>query len=100
VKWYDAVLPSATARCPATVKLVQSVPSINAALFAFLPARSKIGPHRDPFAGSLRYHLGLITPNSDGCCLWVDGNKYSWGDGADVVFDETCIHPAVNATDE
>ena len=100
LKWYDDVLPSAQALCPRTVALVQSIPSINAALFALLPPHSRLGEHRDPFAGSLRYHLGLITPNSDACRIWVDGAIYSWRDGEAVLFDETFVHSARNDTDE
>ena len=58
LKWYDAPLPSAHALCPRTVALVQSIPTINGAMFAMLPAGGDLGRHRDPFAGSLRYHLG------------------------------------------
>jgi beta-hydroxylase len=100
LKWYDDVLPSAADLCPRTVGLVQSIPSVNAALFALLPARSKLGAHRDPFAGSIRYHLGLMTPNSDDCRIYIDGDPYSWRDGQDVLFDETYIHSVKNDTDE
>jgi beta-hydroxylase len=67
-------------------------------MFALLPPGSKLGRHRDPFAGSLRYHLGLATPNSDDCRIWVDGEMYSWRDGEAVLFDETFIHRAENNT--
>jgi len=100
IKWYDEPLPSAQALCPKTVELVQSIPEVNAALFALLPPQSKLGEHRDPFAGSLRYHLGLITPNSDLCRIYVDGNEYSWRDGEAVMFDETFIHSVDNETDQ
>ncbi|MGT2494830.1 aspartyl/asparaginyl beta-hydroxylase domain-containing protein [Cupriavidus basilensis] len=30
------------------------------------------------FAGSLRYHLGLATPNDDRCFIEVDGERHSW----------------------
>jgi beta-hydroxylase len=56
--------------------------------------------HRDPFAGSLRYHLGLETPNDDRCFIEVDGQRYSWRDGESVVFDETFIHWAQNGSDK
>ena len=56
--------------------------------------------HRDPYAGSLRYHLGLTTPNSDDCYINVDGQDYSWRDGEAVIFDETYIHYAENKTDQ
>ncbi|MGH8151192.1 MAG: aspartyl/asparaginyl beta-hydroxylase domain-containing protein, partial [Rhodanobacteraceae bacterium] len=47
-----------------------------------------------------RYHLGLMTPNSDACHIVVDGQNYSWRDGDDVVFDETCAHWVENKTDQ
>ncbi|MHC5064576.1 MAG: aspartyl/asparaginyl beta-hydroxylase domain-containing protein [Planctomycetota bacterium] len=99
LKWYDDFLPSATQSCPKSVELVQSIPSVNAAMFAMLPAGSRLGRHRDPFAGSLRYHLGLDTPNSDACWIEVDGQRYSWRDGEVVVFDETYVHKAKNESD-
>ena len=99
VKWYDEPLPSAKALCPKTVALVQSIPTVNAAMFALLPAGGTLGRHRDPFAGSLRYHLGLSTPNSDDCRIFVDGEPYAWRDGEAVIFDETYIHWAENKTD-
>jgi beta-hydroxylase len=99
LKWYGSPMPSAQAACPKTVALVQSLPHVNAAMFAVLPAGSKLNRHRDPFAGSLRYHLGLVTPNSDRCRIYVDGQPYWWRDGEDVLFDETFIHSAANDTD-
>ena len=64
-----------------------------------LPPGARLVKHRDPYAGSLRYHLGLITPNSEECFISVDGQKYYWKDGESVIFDETFIHFAENKTD-
>ena len=100
LKWYDKPLPSAEALCPKTVALVSAIPNVKGAMFALLPGGSHLNPHRDPFAGSLRYHLGLITPNSDDCRIFVDGEMHAWGDGKDVVFDETYVHWAENRTDQ
>jgi beta-hydroxylase len=100
LKWYGEPLASAEALCPETVKLLNAIPSVKAAMFALLPPGSKLNPHRDPFAGSLRYHLGLITPNSDDCRIFVDGEMHAWRDGKDVVFDETYVHWAENRTDQ
>ena len=69
-------------------------------MFAMLPPGAKLGAHRDPFAGSLRYHLGLKTPNSDDCFIIVDGEKCVWRDGEAIMFDETFIHTAENRTDQ
>jgi beta-hydroxylase len=100
LKWYGDVHPSAEQLCPKTVELVRSIPTINAALFALLAPKSKLGEHRDPFAGSLRYHLGLMTPNSDDCRIYIDGTPYAWRDGQDILFDETYIHSVNNDTDQ
>jgi len=100
LKWYGEPLASAEALCPQTVALLKSIPGIKAAMFATLAPNSKLNPHRDPFAGSLRYHLGLITPNSRDCRIFVDGEEHAWGDGKDVVFDETYVHWVENKTDQ
>jgi beta-hydroxylase len=98
--WYGEPLPSALALCPKTVELLNAIPGIKAAMFATLAPNSRLNPHRDPFAGSLRYHLGLITPNSRDCAIFVDGEEHAWGDGKDVVFDETYVHWVENRTDQ
>jgi beta-hydroxylase len=100
LKWYGDYLPSAKQHCPRTVELLDSIPRVRAAMFAALTPRSHLVRHRDPFAGSLRYHLGLKTPNSDDCRIDIDGEPYAWRDGDDVIFDETYIHKVVNDTDE
>ncbi|WP_434674516.1 aspartyl/asparaginyl beta-hydroxylase domain-containing protein [Pseudomonas sp. R1-15] len=100
LKWYDKPLPSAELLCPRTVELVNRIPNVRGAMFALLPGSSHLNPHRDPFAGSLRYHLGLSTPNSDDCRIFVDGQVYAWRDGEDVMFDETYVHWVRNETDQ
>jgi beta-hydroxylase len=100
LKWYEDFLPSARATCPKTVDLLNAIPSVHGAMFALLPPGGKLGSHRDPFAGSLRYHLGLVTPNSDKCHIFVDGVECIWRDGEDFLFDETFIHHAENTTDQ
>lgn len=100
LKWYGATLTSANQLCPNTVALINKISSIKGAMFTMLPPGARLVKHRDPYAGSLRYHLGLVTPNSDECYIDVDGQKYSWRDGEAVIFDETFIHYAENRTDK
>jgi len=99
LKWYGDFLPSARALCPKTVELLNSIPNVHGAMFAMLPPGGRLGAHRDPFAGSLRYHLGLVTPNSEKCRILVDGVECVWRDGQAFMFDETFLHSAENATD-
>ncbi|ANY16888.1 lipid A hydroxylase LpxO [Bordetella pseudohinzii] len=100
LKWYDTDHPSARALCPVTTELVRNIPGMKAAMFTALPPGSRLPRHRDPYAGSLRFHMGLITPNSPDCYINVDGQDYYWRDGEAVVFDETFIHYAENKTEQ
>ena len=100
LKWYKKRFPSAQEHCPKTLALVNRCPSIKAAMFVVLPPGAKLVKHRDPYAGSLRYHLGLDTPNDERCFLDVDGERYYWRDGEAVLFDETYIHYANNKTEK
>ncbi|MBL8726716.1 MAG: aspartyl/asparaginyl beta-hydroxylase domain-containing protein [Planctomycetes bacterium] len=99
LRWYGYTHASALALCPKTVAILSRIPSVNGAMFSLLPPGSKLTRHLDPVAISLRYHLGLSTPNRDGCSIEVDGQTYSWRDGAAALFDITYLHHARNDTD-
>lgn len=99
LKWYGEPHGSAVRLCPDTVKLLRRVPGIRAAMFSVLPAGAELTLHSDPLACSLRYHMGLQTPESDECYICVDGRRVSWRNGRDFVFDETYPHFARNDTD-
>jgi beta-hydroxylase len=98
--WYGKPLPSAEQLCPRTLELLAQVPAVRAAMFVRMAPRSRLPGHRDPYAGSLRFHLGLKTPNSPLCYIEVDGEQYWWKDGEGVLFDETYMHRAWNKSDE
>lgn len=100
LKWYGNDLVSARKLCPYTFSLLDQIPSVKAAMFASLPPGAKLVAHRDPYAGSMRYHLGLAVPEDPRCAIYVDGEKYFWRNGEGVIFDETYIHYAENATDQ
>lgn len=99
LKWYRDFLPSARELCPNTVALLERVGCVQGAMFTVLLPDSRLGKHRDPFAGTLRYHLGLLTPGSEECWLRLDDQRYVWRDGEDLLFDSSYIHSAHNRTD-
>lgn len=99
LKCYDADIPSARELAPKTMALIDKVPSMNLALFACLNPGKKINNHHDPFAFTLRYSLGLSTPNSDESGIFVNGEDYKWADGESIIFDETYLHRAYNDSD-
>jgi len=99
LNWYGYTHHSAQRLCPKTVEILKKVPSVSGAMFAYMPPHSQLTRHADPIAVSLRYHLGLATPNSDACFINVDGNTRSWRDGEVIMFDETYLHFVRNDTD-
>lgn len=99
LKWYGTTHESARRLCPKTLALLDQVPQIHGAMFSILPPGAELSLHSDPMACSLRYHLALVTPNSERCHINVDGQPCAWYDGQDFVFDETYPHHARNDTD-
>jgi beta-hydroxylase len=101
IKWYSpACRESAASACPHTCSVLEKIPAIRSAMFVVLPPRGRIGRHHDPLATSLRYHIGLVTPNSEKCALTLDGKAYPWQDGRELLFDQTFLHSALNETDQ
>ncbi|MEC4091169.1 aspartyl/asparaginyl beta-hydroxylase domain-containing protein [Pseudoalteromonas rubra] len=96
--WYGETLHSAKALCPNTVALLKSIPSVNGAMFTLLPPNAQLTRHLDPVACSLRYHLGLDTPNDPDCFISVDGKRAFWRNGHAFMFDETYLHYVKNDT--
>jgi beta-hydroxylase len=100
LKWYaKECRSSAVQACPKTCAILDSIPAIRSAMFTVLPPGARLGRHHDPVASSLRYHLGLLTPNSEKCALMLDGISYPWVDGEELLFDQTYLHSAFNQTD-
>lgn len=100
LKSYDSDIPSSYELAPRTMALIDQVPNMKLALFACLNPGKKINNHHDPFAFSVRYSLGLSTPNSDESGIFVNGEDYKWGDGKSILFDETYLHSAYNNSDK
>lgn len=99
INWYGYTHKSAIRSCPKTVELLSKIPSVNGAMFSMLPPSGMLTRHLDPVACSLRYHLGLKTPNHDDCFISIDDQKYSWRDGQPLLFDVTYLHFAHNDAD-
>lgn len=88
-------------RCPHTDALVKKIPGMTMAFFSILEPHTSLLPHRGPYKGVLRYHLGLIIPQqADQCGIKVDGTTYHWAYGKSLIFDDTYQHEAWNNSDE
>jgi aspartate beta-hydroxylase len=91
-------------RCPVTAGLVARCPSVLSASFSYLAPGKYIPPHRGPFRGIVRFHLGLSMPNGGdgrpGAILWVDGEEYRLRNGDTLLWDDTYTHKVLNSTDD
>ena len=87
--------------CPETTRLIEAIPAIKTAFFSILAPRKHIPEHRGPYAGVLRYHLGLIVPrHKEACRIRVGSEMAHWEEGKSLVFDDTYLHEVWNDTDE
>lgn len=88
-------------RCPRTAQLLDNIPGLQNAMFSILAPRKRIPPHRGPYAGLLRYHLGLKVPRaSQDCILTVGDEERCWEEGRALIFDDSHVHSVDNGTDE
>ena len=70
-------------------------------MFSVLHSGKVLPEHCGPYKGVVRYHLGLITPKDNThCLLTVNGIKYRWKEGEDIMFDDTFPHSVINRSDE
>ncbi|MGB5081076.1 MAG: aspartyl/asparaginyl beta-hydroxylase domain-containing protein, partial [Burkholderiales bacterium] len=88
-------------RCPETTRLLGTIPGMKTAFFSILAPRAHLSEHRGPYAGVLRYHLGLIVPRQkEACRIRVGSELAHWEEGRSIVFDDTYPHEVWNDTDE
>jgi Aspartyl/Asparaginyl beta-hydroxylase len=107
-----------TAGAPCTAALLRRVPGVYTAFFSVLEPHQHLVPHWGYYKGFLRYHLGVIVPDDNArrdCYMRVnadpevnrlrqreriaEGAVYYWKNGEGVVFDDTYLHDARNASD-
>ena len=71
------------ARCPETAALCSRIPGMKTAFFSILAPGKHLPPHRGPYKGVLRYHLGLLIPEpAEQCGIRVDTETRHWAEGA------------------
>jgi aspartyl/asparaginyl beta-hydroxylase (cupin superfamily) len=87
-------------RCPQTWRIVQQIPGLKTAMFSVFQPGKRLPPHRGPYNGVLRLHLGLLVPEHDGNLgIRVGSEQRSWSEGKVLIFDDAYEHEAWNETD-
>ncbi len=89
------------ARCPETVTALKKIPGMVSGYYSILAPGKSLPPHRGPYNGVLRFHLGLKIPASDDtCAITVGSATRSWAEGNALIFDDTSQRTAWNLTPE
>lgn len=91
-------VPEHQKQCPHTSEALTKIPGIINAFFSILKPGIHIPSHRGPYAGILRYHLGLVIPEGE-LGIKVNGTTYRWKEGEGVFFDDSFEHEAWNKTE-
>lgn len=87
------------ALCPQTWAACQKIPGLITVMFSILEPGKHLPPHRGPYNGVLRLHLGLIVPEPrEDLGIRVENEIYRWMDGEAVIFDDAFEHEAWNRT--
>jgi beta-hydroxylase len=87
--------------CPETTRLINTIPGIKTAFFSILAPGKHIPEHTGPYAGVLRFHLGLIVPRQkEACRIRVGSDVAYWEEGQSLVFDDSYPHEVWNDTNE
>jgi beta-hydroxylase len=85
--------------CPETWRIVRTIPGLTTAMFSILEPGKRIPPHRGPYNGVLRLHLGLMVPEPrERVGIRVGAERRHWEEGRALIFDDAYEHEAWNET--
>src|SRR5262245_37830615 len=74
--------------CPETWRVVRKIPGLITVMFSIFEPGKYLQPHRGPYNGVLRLHLGLLVPEPrDQMAIRAGRQICYWHDGRAPVFD-------------
>jgi beta-hydroxylase len=98
---YGLKSEAAIRQCPETWRILQKVPGLKSAMFSIFEPGKHLPPHRGPYNGVLRFHLGLIVPDRpDRIGIRVGDEVCHWREGEALIFDDAFEHEAWNHSNE
>jgi beta-hydroxylase len=97
---YGKKSEAAIRTCPATWRALQNIPGLTSAMFSIFEPGKHLPPHRGPYNGVLRLHLGLIVPDRpDKIGIRIADRTCHWQEGRALIFDDAYEHEAWNHSD-
>jgi aspartate beta-hydroxylase/beta-hydroxylase len=91
---------NARTELPVTLSIVKSIPHAMNATVAVLEPGVSLAAHAGPYAGVLRYHLGIRVPRKNPPRLRVHDRHYTWKAGESIVLDDVFDHEVYNEAEE
>lgn len=88
------------ARCPQTSALLDKIPGLFQAFFSILEPGKNVPLHHSPYAGYLRYHLGLAIPTENAPWMRVKDQRVDWKQCEGILFCDYWNHEVFNTCDE
>jgi ornithine lipid ester-linked acyl 2-hydroxylase len=90
------------AQCPKTWEALQKIPGLKTAMFSIFEPGKHLPPHRGPYNGFLRLHLGLIVPTAtpEKIAIRVGSQICRWHEGKVLIFDDAYEHEAWNYSNQ
>ncbi|MFF9544941.1 aspartyl/asparaginyl beta-hydroxylase domain-containing protein [Streptomyces albidoflavus] len=85
---------------PTLLSFAQSRPEVVNAFVSILDPGVELPPHKDPYAGVLRYHLGVRVPRENPPHIRLDQDRHTWKEGEGRVLDVSVEHEVVNTSEE
>ena len=94
---YGLTSEHAIALCPETWRIMRNVPGLITVMFSIFEPGKYLKPHRGPYNGVLRLHLGVIVPEPrDQLAIRVGNQVRHWEEGKALIFDDAYEHEAWN----
>ncbi|MBA3772242.1 MAG: aspartyl/asparaginyl beta-hydroxylase domain-containing protein [Ramlibacter sp.] len=91
---------SARADLPVTLEIVKNIPHAINVTVAVLEPGVELAAHEGPYAGVLRYHLGIRVPKENPPSIRVLDQHYTWKAGESIVIDDVYNHEVFNKSDD
>jgi aspartyl/asparaginyl beta-hydroxylase (cupin superfamily) len=85
--------------CPTLLRLIKDMPNVINATVAVLEPRVTLAAHEGPYAGILRYHIGIEVPEKNPPYIRVMDRYHTWQVGESIVLDDCYEHEVYNESD-
>ncbi|MBA2652353.1 MAG: aspartyl/asparaginyl beta-hydroxylase domain-containing protein [Tatlockia sp.] len=85
--------------CPTILNIAKRLPNVRNATIALLEPGVELAAHSGPYAGILRYHLGILIPKINPPSIRVHDQWHTWKEGESIVIDDFFEHEVVNKSE-